>query len=83
MASICCSPPESVPPFWPARSLRRGKSAKTCSTFSAITAGPHPATHLQVLVDGQFREDPAALRSEGDAFTDGSCAGVLEMSFSP
>ena len=22
MASICCSPPDSVPPFWPARSLQ-------------------------------------------------------------
>jgi hypothetical protein len=27
IASICCSPPDSVPPFWPARSRRRGKIA--------------------------------------------------------
>ena len=27
MASICCSPPESVPPVWPRRSYRRGISA--------------------------------------------------------
>ena len=26
MASICCSPPDSVPPFWLARSLSRGNS---------------------------------------------------------
>ena len=25
VASICCSPPESVPPYWLARSFRRGK----------------------------------------------------------
>ena len=25
MASICCSPPESVPAIWPTRSFRRGK----------------------------------------------------------
>ena len=27
MASICCSPPDSVPPRWPARSFRRGNIA--------------------------------------------------------
>ena len=29
IASICCSPPESVPPRWSRRSLRRGNSSKT------------------------------------------------------
>ena len=34
MASICCSPPDSVPPFWTARSRRRGNRAKTCVDVS-------------------------------------------------
>ena len=28
MASICCSPPDIVPPFWRSRSLRRGNSVE-------------------------------------------------------
>ena len=31
MASICCSPPDSVPATWPRRSLSRGKMVKTRS----------------------------------------------------
>jgi hypothetical protein len=29
IASICCSPPESVPPFWASRSSSRGNSVRT------------------------------------------------------
>ncbi len=37
MASICCSPPESVPAAWRRRSARIGKWLKTRSR-SAVTA---------------------------------------------
>ncbi len=33
--SICCSPPDSVPPRWAMRSFRRGNSVKTFSTSSS------------------------------------------------
>src|SRR5207249_1309109 len=36
MASICCSPPLSVPACWRRRSFRRGKRAKTRSTSCSI-----------------------------------------------
>ena len=35
MASICCSPPDSVPARWRCRSRRRGKIANTRSRFCA------------------------------------------------
>ena len=35
MASICCSPPDSVPASWERRSLSRGKRPKTRSSSSA------------------------------------------------
>ena len=35
MASICCSPPESVPAFWFRRSFNLGKSVKQCAKSSA------------------------------------------------
>ena len=37
MASICCSPPESVPATWFSRSFRRGKRLKTSSRLAAIS----------------------------------------------
>src|SRR5438445_565779 len=41
MASICCSPPESLVPWLESRSLRFGNSSKTCSSASppARTSG--------------------------------------------
>ena len=38
MASICCSPPESVPDFCARRSFNRGNSSKTRSMSVAIPA---------------------------------------------
>src|SRR5690349_965077 len=38
MASICCSPPDSVPPACPVRSLRIGKRSKTIARSVAIPA---------------------------------------------
>ena len=39
MASICCSPPESVPPSWVSRSFSRGNVSKTNSMSLAMPAG--------------------------------------------
>ena len=38
MASICCSPPDSVPAAWPIRSRSRGNIEKTRSRLSARRA---------------------------------------------
>ena len=40
MASICCSPPESVPPDCSARSRSRGNSAKTRSSVQPAARAP-------------------------------------------
>jgi hypothetical protein len=37
MASICCSPPESVPALWSRRSFNRGKSVNTRSRSLATS----------------------------------------------
>ncbi len=38
IASICCSPPDSVPPRWPMRSFRRGNRVNTCSRDCVVLA---------------------------------------------
>ena len=59
IASICCSPPERVPPSWVRRSFRRGKllndSLHVALDLGLVLAGV--GAHLQVLLDGQRRED--------------------------
>jgi len=42
MASICCSPPDSVPAAWRRRSFKRGKSSKTSFRVSSrrVRASP-------------------------------------------
>ena len=57
-ASICCSPPERVPPGWRSRSLRRGKIAKTRSRSAAISRPPRP-------VAGRGRSGAARWRGAG------------------
>ena len=46
MASICCSPPESVPASWRWRRLRMSNRAKTCSRPPA-TAAPDVESSLE------------------------------------
>ena len=63
MASICCSPPLSVPATWLGRSSSRGNRAKT--RVDALLDGGLVAddegAHLEVLEHGQAGEHPAAL----------------------
>ena len=63
IASICCSPPESVPPRWSMRSLRRGNSAKHALEVGVEMRrlGDRRA-HLQIFQHRHAREDAAAFR---------------------
>ena len=67
MASICCSPPESVPDVWPqplAQAREEGEHAVARRRPSL--AARHQAD-LEVLGHRQLGEQPAALRHIGDA----------------
>ena len=71
MASICCSPPDSVPPFCATRSLRRGNSAEHALEVRSLLRGrAGEGAHLEVLEDRQAREDPPALGRVADAQLD-------------
>ena len=67
MASICCSPPLRVPPFWFRLSFNRGKISQThsksfwISVFFPSAEGAHP----QILLDGHAGKDPPSLRGLG------------------
>ena len=70
MASICCSPPESVPATWRDALLQAGKSVNTrCRSCDAAVAAEEGAHH-EVLAHGEAIEDPAALGHVADAATD-------------
>ena len=66
MASICCSPPESVPETWAeALAQAREEGEGAVAGGGAVAAGHQP--DLEVLGDGELGEEPAALRHPGDA----------------
>jgi hypothetical protein len=62
MASICCSPPESVPPFW----SRRSREHPLEVGGDAVAVGPHEGPQLEVLEHRHAREDATALGRLGD-----------------
>ena len=59
IASICCSPPDSVPAFWLLRSASRGKRSKTRSRSSSMLGlvVALERAHLEVLEHGHAPED--------------------------
>ena len=64
IASICCSPPESVPAFCASRSreAREQRRARASRSFAiAARVRAQERAELEVLVDGEVREDAAAL----------------------
>ncbi len=67
IASICCSPPDIVPAFWPMRSFRRGNKVKTRSKVRADLGlvGAEEGAQLQVFAHGHIGEDSSALRGTG------------------
>ncbi len=81
MASICCSPPDRVPPYWLRRSLRRGKLLNTRSMLWRISTGSvrvnAPISRFSCTVSGA-----KILRPSGTWTTPRrtiSWAGVLRM----
>ena len=65
IATICCSPPESVPASWSRRSLRRGNSSNTRSRSACDLrlVGAGEGSHLEVLEHGHPRETAGAPRA--------------------
>ena len=62
IASICCSPPESVPARWSRRSYRTGKALDLLLGGAARRAAVEAeAAEQQVVEDGLVAEDLAAL----------------------
>ena len=70
IASICCSPPESVPASCVRRSARRGKTLvhriDGVVDLRALQPG-HRAGEAQGLLDAEVREDAATLGDVDDA----------------
>ena len=62
MASICCSPPESLVPWLVRRSRRLGNSSRTAS--SVMPPGPDLWRQEEVLLHVEAGEDAALLRAE-------------------
>ena len=69
IASIRCSPPDSVPATWSRRSSRRGNSSKASSRPArhALAAADPVDRQDEVLLDRECAEHRATLRSVGDA----------------
>ena len=70
MASICCSPPDKVPPAWWRRSASTGKLAYDLLEERGPARLGHPApvqARPEVLEHGQEAEDAAILRDPRDA----------------
>ena len=69
IASICCSPPDSVPATWERRSASTGKSAKMRSMLRCHvgSAAPRIGAHLEVFQHRHRCEDLPSLRHMGDA----------------
>ena len=61
-ASICCSPPESVPAGCRSRSASRGKNSSTRRRSPVrVAIAADVRAELQVLADGELADHPAAL----------------------
>ena len=70
IASICCSPPDSVLARWLRRSRRRGNSCVDALEIPAVTVGVALGDQ-QVLLDAERRKDAAALRHQAHAAAHG------------
>ena len=60
--SICCSPPESVPPRWSSRSFSRGKEREDAlEILVEMLRAVERRAHLQVFQHRHARKDAPAL----------------------
>ena len=78
MASICCSPPESVPASWLRRSRRRGNRLNTrCAMLldACPLAAEAVGAHVQVFVHSEGREYLAPFGRVRDAQVDDLVGG--------
>ena len=66
MASICCSPPESCEPRLPRRSAAAGRARRRPSSVQRRPPDARRGRRDEVLLDGQRREDLAALGHQAD-----------------
>ena len=80
MASICCSPPESVPPAACVRSCstREEPEARLEVLLDLRGVAPQVRAELEVLLHGEVEEDAAALGRVRHAL-----AGTSRFAFSP
>ena len=63
MASICCSPPERVPPRWLRAFFQDGEQRKGARQIGVEELGiADSGAHLQVFLHGHARENAAPLR---------------------
>ena len=68
--SICCSPPESVPAFWPLRSLQPREHVEDAVDHAADLGAVAPvleAAELEVFARRQERKHMPAFRHQRDA----------------
>ena len=72
IASICCSPPESVPPAWLSRSPSTREQLEDHLEVRGrrVPVGLRDRAQAQVLAHRQAAEDPPALGTVGDAQRD-------------
>ncbi len=83
IASICCSPPDSVPAAWLRRSANRGSCSnrRAMSVAMPVAVAAQVAAHFEVFGHGHVREDVTAFRTVRDAERAGSRrAAALVMS---
>ena len=75
-ASICCSPPLSVPACCVRRSVSQGKYEKHALELGLDRAAARVGAETEVLPDGQLGERAAALRHVRDAEARGAVGAV-------
>ena len=64
IASICCSPPDSVPACWRCRSAKRGKIGEHPFTIPRTERAPPPiSTEIEIVAHAHVWENPPAFRN--------------------
>ena len=81
MASICCSPPDSVPACWWRRCLRIGKrvNMRSMSSQHLGLVAAHVGAQAQVLLDRQAGEGAAAVGHVGHAHAHHRLGGLAHQ----
>ena len=69
IASICCSPPDSVPATWLRRSASRGNCVEhpVAVCGDAVAVAPQIGAHVEVLLDRHVGKHAPPFGAMGDA----------------